>query len=169
MNLGLNSLNDRLNNLENKLNVDGNNMNLIEKMRSEKEISDQKKRIQQYEKIKFEYNDTIKMFNFDDIKKNFSRIIEVSVRFIEENAKKICSIFDLSYNSDFKLRFCVDLIVSVIDVALYGFDLGFIAELINHFVELIYPHKNDIDKKEPEKYLKKQKRRNSFFKTIRLR
>jgi hypothetical protein len=169
MNLGLNSLNERLNTLEDKLNVEGPNMNFIEKMRHEKEISDQKKRIQQYEKIKFEYNNTIKLLTFDDIKKNFSRVVEISVRFVEEHAKKICAIFELAYQSDFKFKLCLDLILSVVDIALYTFDLGFISELINHFVELLFPHKNSIDKKEPDKLLKKEKRRNSFFKTIKLR
>lgn len=161
--MGIKSLQERMEMIENKF--DHNHpKNVIEKMLIEKKIKDDQERDQKFDIIKKNYTEYVTTYVSDPMK-HLTKLIEASVIWIEENGHKIMYLFDLTISGESKLQLCIDLILSIITYE----NIEFLKDTINHFVQILFPKKMEVDdKKDRIKDVKKKSKKKNFW-TLRIR
>lgn len=164
---GIKSLNERINNLESSI----SNYNETKSFEpsfiayAQKKDSEEKRRyrMEKYDEIIDCYQKEVKTYIEDPIKQ-FTKLVEITVHFVEKYIPKICQIFMFHITSDTKLNFALELIKIVVDIVNEIIDSDFIKNSINHFVMIMNERKIEFKSQNQKQ---KKKRKKKFFETIK--
>ena len=157
--MGLKSLNERLSALEGGSKVF--EPSFVSYAHKKNEEEQEKQRTGKYNEIIEVYQNEVKKY-IDEPLKQFTRLAELTVHFVEKYIPIICELFKFTISSDVKLNFAIELIKIVVDLVAAMLDSDFVKNTINHFVMIMNERKKEYVDNKPVKRKKK-----SFFKSIR--
>ena len=165
-NTGIKSITSRLEQLEANIGSSSTfEPSFISELHRKEDDVKKKTSVQKYNQLKDEYLETVKKWISDPVSQ-LTKLIELTVYFVEQSTPVVSQIFSTVVKGDAKLNFALELIGLVLNVVNEFINSDFLKNTINHFVTLMNEKKHLTSKNslvnEPVK-----KKKKSLFKTIR--
>ena len=163
---GLKNLDARLSAIERNVNIkdEAFEPSFISELQRKEDDIKKKTSVQKYNQLKDEYLETVKKWISDPVSQ-LTKLIELTVYFVEQSTPIVSQIFNAVVKGDAKLNFALELIGLVLNVVNEFINSDFLKNTINHFVTLMNEKKLTSKSSVVNEPVKKKKK--SLFKTIR--
>jgi hypothetical protein len=146
--IGIKSLAQRLEAIENTIPEVKNNSfepSFIAHINQKQAQSDNIKKQNKYLQIKNNYIEQVNRWVTEPLK-NLTKVIEITVHFVEEHAGDVSRLFGVVVKGDAKLQFAFELISLIIDFTKSLLDSEFVKNAIDHFCIIMNERKTLKDK-----------------------
>lgn len=164
---GIKSISTRLDNIEATLSVAPSFEPSFVAQIHQKESEVKKRSLnQKYQDVKDKYVDEIKKWIQDPLKE-ITKVIEVTVHYVETYSPIVGQIFGVVLKGDSKLSFALELIGMVVDIVNSFLDSDLLKNMINHFCLIMNERKSLTASTQSTESVPTKKKKKGFIQTIR--